>query len=132
MKLRVVRCPKDAHDLPWVKTGDCEHWARKCPRAKKAKKSDHKFKGPEPGYLVAVTGIPPDELDEQGNLVSGWPYDYDPPAYELEPSLKWYEGQWVRDRDDLLTDGAGQGGVWAPANRGRMITCAQCGLTGAS
>ena len=123
MRLRVVRCPEDAHDLPWVDADECEHWPRKCPRAKKAKKASHKLKGQvEPGYLVAVTGIPPE----------GWPYDYDPPDLALETSTKRYAGHWARDPGNYLTDAVGQGGVWVPARRGNLIHCANCDLLGAS
>ena len=109
MKVRVVLCPEDAHLLPWVLARDCGHWPRTCPRAKKAKKPDHKMARGEPGFAVAPTGIPPE----------GWPYDYDPPPEALEPSEKRYRGKW-------------DGSRWVPASRGRLATCVACGLVGAS
>jgi hypothetical protein len=118
MRLRVVRCPEDAHDLPWVDADACEHWPRKCQGSKRAK---HKLRTSEPGFLVGVTGIPPE----------GWQYDYDPPEWALEVTTKHYAGSWRRDPANHLTDALGHGGAFVPAPRGFLIRCSNCDLTGA-
>lgn len=112
MRVRVVRCPEDAHELPWVLAADCEHWSMTCPRARKAKKPKHKFDRGEPGFDIAVTGIPED----------GWPYDYKPPPEALELIEKRYAGSWQGP----------DGSRWEPAPRGNLVTCATgCGFVGA-
>ena len=94
-----------------------------CPRAKKAKKPKHKFTHGEPGYLVAITGIPPE----------GWEYDYDPPPWALELSEpKRVMGRWMTTPNDIEAGHHGTGSRWVPAVKGNLITCTtECGFMGA-
>lgn len=109
MRIRVVRCPEDAHALPWVLAAECEHWSLACPRARKAKKPHHKLDRGEPGYLVDVTGV-----DEEG-----WPYDGPIPDYARETTTKRYAGHWEAER-------------FIEAPRGNLVTCRTgCGLLAA-
>lgn len=110
MRIRTVRCPADAHPLPWVKAEDCEHWSLICERSRKAKKPRHKLTRDAPGFEVDMTGI-----DEKG-----WPYACDPPAYALELTPKRFLGTWQR---------TWPGTHWTPAPMGNRVTCATgCGL----
>jgi hypothetical protein len=135
VKLRVIHCEDESHDLTWVLAKDCPHWSMDCPRSKKAKKSHHKLKqSDERGFLVAVTGIPPE----------GWQYDYPPTPEALEPVESRYEGHWcpgpeykwhdrcgVRPGNTLVQENS-LGGVFVPGPRSNIVTCALgCGLKGA-
>src|SRR3954467_894556 len=58
LRIRVVQCDDESHDLGWALASECTHWSAVCPRAKKAKKANHKLKYVDsPGYLVQVNGI---------------------------------------------------------------------------
>lgn len=112
MRIRVIHCDDDSHPLPWVKAEDCAHWSMTCPRSRKAKKPKHKLVRSEPGFLVATTGIPE----------TGWPYDYDPPAYALELVTRRYIGGWHGPDHSH----------WVPAQPSNLVTCATgCGLKAA-
>lgn len=54
MRFRVVSCADESHPLGWVNAIECTHWSMTCPRAKKAKKSDHKLRQSAPGFPIHV------------------------------------------------------------------------------
>lgn len=127
--LRVVYCEEQA----WVLSRDCSHWTETCPRAKKAKKSAHKFRRSDHrGYDLAVTGIAPD----------GWLYDYEPDECALELSVKHYDGHWcpgpefkMHERCGLRPgdsdyDGVTQGSVFVPGPQSLLVECVVCGMKG--
>ena len=143
MKIRVIHCEDESHDMAWIKAEDCSHWSMECPRAKKAKKSHHKLKKrSKRGYGVLVNGVMEDPFTHYDS--DGWLYSYDPPEYALELTEKWYEGHWCPGPEFrfhrrcgvrpgmMRVDGAGLGGVFVTAPEGLLIECVTgCGLVGA-
>jgi hypothetical protein len=151
MRIRVIRCPEDAHDLPWVNASECDHWSMTCPRAKKAKKAHHKLKNPtKPGFDIILTRADHEyrpevdsqerwEAQEQKLLKKGWRWNQVPSAMryaDCECGLPWmmhlpewdgparYLGKWEPTRE-------GEARL-KPAPPGLLIHCALgCGLLAA-
>lgn len=147
MRIRIIRCPEDAHELPWVAATECSHWSMDCPRAKKKKKGHHKLKQSEPGYVVQITKpdhdyVPDPAWNEQWNIdmgkwrhwdtpgnfryascTCGLPWQFHNPWFE--PGEYRYVGRWKPNLQGLLY-------IQAPP-KGALVTCTTgCGFTGAT